>query len=127
MTAAPLRPSPLPTTVQLRVLPSMAEVDAAAWDGLLAQQEQPTPFMRHAYLLALESSGSATAKTGWQPCHITLWQGKQLLLQAAWGDPEGRRPLVRAQAQAPLATLTEAEALGNAVAAQLRAGGALGA
>ncbi|MFG5778330.1 GNAT family N-acetyltransferase [Comamonas sp. J-3] len=79
MTAAPLRPSPLPTTVQLRVLPSMAEVDAAAWDGLLAQQEQPTPFMRHAYLLALESSGSATAKTGWQPCHITLWQGKQLL------------------------------------------------
>lgn len=50
-----------------------------------------------------------------------------LLLQAAWGDPEGRRPLVRAQAQAPLATLTEAEALGNAVAAQLRAGGALGA
>ena len=43
------------------------------------------------------------------------------------GDPEGRRPLVRAQAQAPLATLTEAEALGNAVAAQLRAGGALGA
>ena len=50
-----------------------------------------------------------------------------LLLQAAWGDPEGRRPLVRAQAQAPLAPLTEAEALGNAVAAQLRAGGALGA
>ena len=57
----------------------MAEVDAAAWDGLLAQQAQPTPFMRHAYLLALETSGSATAKTGWQPCHITLWQGEQLL------------------------------------------------
>ena len=50
-------------------LASPAEVDAAAWDGLLAQQAQPTPFMRHAYLLALETSGSATAKTGWRTRH----------------------------------------------------------
>lgn len=55
------------------------------------------------------------------------WQGAALRLDAAWGDPEGRVPLVRAQAQAPVATLTEAEALGEAVAAQLRAGGAIGA
>ncbi len=55
------------------------------------------------------------------------WQGATLRLDAAWGDPEGRVPLVRAQAQAPVATLTEAEALGEAVAAQLRAGGATGA
>jgi hydroxymethylbilane synthase len=55
------------------------------------------------------------------------WLGATLRLDAAWGDPEGRVPLVRAQAQAPVATLTEAEALGEAVAAQLRAGGATGA
>jgi uncharacterized protein len=40
-------------------------LDGAAWDGLLALQPQPSPFMRHAYLAALEASGSATAATGW--------------------------------------------------------------
>ena len=44
-----------------------AELDAAEWDALLAQQSQPTPFMRHAYLLALHTSGSAVAATGWGP------------------------------------------------------------
>ncbi len=59
------------------------------------------------------------------------WQGTALRLDAAWGDPEGpvrgHTALVRAQAQVAVATLAEAEALGEAVAAQLRAGGALGA
>ena len=68
-----------PATLQLRVLHQMANVDATAWDGLLALQAQPTPFMRHAYLQALEDSGSATAETGWQPCHITLWEGDALV------------------------------------------------
>ncbi len=54
------------------------------------------------------------------------WQGSTLHLDAAWGDPEGRTALVRAQAQAGVATLAQAEALGDAVAAQLRAGGAQG-
>jgi hydroxymethylbilane synthase len=54
------------------------------------------------------------------------WQGGTLHLDAAWGDPEGRTALVRAQAQAAVATLAQAEALGDAVAAQLRAGGAQG-
>ena len=54
------------------------------------------------------------------------WQGRTLHLDAAWGDPEGRTALVRAQAQAAVATLAQAEALGDAVAAQLRAGGAQG-
>ena len=45
-----------------RVLGSPQEVDAAAWNALLARQNQPTPFMRHEYLAALEASGSATVK-----------------------------------------------------------------
>ena len=44
-----------------------ADVPAATWDALLAQQAEPTPFMRHAYLAALHASGSAVAKTGWAP------------------------------------------------------------
>ena len=50
--------------------------------------------------------------------------GGVLQIDAAWGEPEGAGPLVRAQARGPAATLAEADALGLQVAAQLRAGGA---
>jgi len=60
---------------------SVHGVDAAAWDGLLAAQAQPSPFMRHAYLAAMEDSDSATADTGWAPHCITLHAGG--VLQAA--------------------------------------------
>jgi len=33
------------------------------------------PFVTHAFLLALEESGSATVGTGWEPAHLTLEQG----------------------------------------------------
>lgn len=55
--------------------------------------------------------------------HAVL-EGGQLHIDAAWGDPEQRTPLVRARASGPAATLDEADALGQAVAAQLRAQGA---
>ena len=57
--------------------------------------------------------------------HGRLVQGA-LHLDAAWGDPDARVPLVRASASAPVATLEAADALGIAIAAQLRAGGARG-
>ena len=57
------------------------QVDAAAWDALLQTQAQPTPFMQHAYLAALQDSGSADADTGWAP-HFFLLEGDGLL-QAA--------------------------------------------
>jgi uncharacterized protein len=47
-------------------------LDGAAWDDLLALQPLPSPFMRHAYLAALEASGSATAATGWDAHCFTL-------------------------------------------------------
>lgn len=55
---------------------------------------------------------------------------KGMLLQAAWGDPASIElgaitPLVHAQKTAVVNTFDEAEALGEAVAAQLRAGGAV--
>jgi uncharacterized protein len=56
-----------------RVFESVLDIDAAAWNNLLAQSPSPTPFMRHEYLAALESSGSATAETGWAPRFVTLW------------------------------------------------------
>jgi hydroxymethylbilane synthase len=50
-----------------------------------------------------------------------------LRLDAAWGDPEGRAPVVRVLEQAQVETLEQAEALGQRVAQALRAGGALAA
>ena len=50
------------------------------------------------------------------------WQGEQLHMAAAWGDPEGRVPLVRSEATASVADLTAAAALGERVAAELQAG-----
>jgi hydroxymethylbilane synthase len=51
-------------------------------------------------------------------------QADTLQLLAAWGDPEGRLALVRVGEQAVVRTLPEAEALGQRVAAALRAAGA---
>ncbi len=63
----------------IRVLGSPLQVKAAEWDALLSQQPHPTPFMRHAYLAALHTSGAATPATGWTPHFITLWQGDALV------------------------------------------------
>ena len=53
--------------------------------------------------------------------------GGVLQLDAAWGDVDAQAPLVRAAASAPVTTLAQAEALGDAIAQRLRAGGARGA
>ena len=58
--------------------------------------------------------------------HGTL-TGTTLQLNAAWGDTEGKLPLVRASASATVTTLAQADALGLAIAQQLRDGGAVGA
>lgn len=55
--------------------------------------------------------------------HATLEAG-QIHLRAAWGDPEGAATLVRAEGSAAASDLAAAGALGERVAAQLRAGGA---
>ena len=47
-----------------------------------------------------------------------------LTLDAAWGDVDGVQPLLRVRQQAPVTTLEQAEALGQAVAEQLLAQGA---
>jgi len=48
----------------------------------------------------------------------------ELRLRGAWGDPEGQKPLIRRESAARVQSLTEAEALGQAVAEALMAAGA---
>ncbi len=67
----------------IRVHSDPASVDAGAWDALLAAQAAPTPFLRHAYLLALHASGSAVAASGWAPQFITVEAGGVLLAATA--------------------------------------------
>ena len=62
----------------VRIHGAVSEIDAAAWDSLLAAQAAPSPFMRHAYLDALEQSDSAAPESGWAPRFLTLWRGREL-------------------------------------------------
>ncbi|MFM7575020.1 MAG: GNAT family N-acetyltransferase [Snowella sp.] len=58
----------------------MADIPQAAWDALA--QPLKTPFLEWEWLNNLEISGSATARTGWQPCHLTIWKGQELVAAA---------------------------------------------
>jgi len=63
----------------IRVLDHPRDIDAPRWNALLDAQRDPTPFMRHAYLLALHESASATAGTGWLPQFLVVERGHELL------------------------------------------------
>jgi predicted N-acyltransferase len=67
----------------IRVHASPLDIPAATWDALLAQQDAPSPFMQHAYLAALHTSGSATTDTGWSPQFVSLWLGDTLAAAGA--------------------------------------------
>jgi predicted N-acyltransferase len=61
-------------TRRARIVQSIGEVDARAWNAC-ANPGAPipdNPFLDHAFLAALENSGSATNRTGWQPFHLVL-------------------------------------------------------
>ena len=55
---------------------------------------------------------------------FATWHDEILQIRAAWGDADHPAPLVTASAQAAVSDLAGATALGEQVAAQLRAGGA---
>ena len=68
--------------VSLRVLSSLREVSAEAWNALANPASEPyNPFVSHAFLSTLEDSGSATAQTGWAPQHLVI-EGKSALAAA---------------------------------------------
>ncbi|MBZ0329398.1 GNAT family N-acetyltransferase [Halomonas sp. ANAO-440] len=60
----------------LKKLPAIEAVTADAWNALVGHDH---PFLRHEFLHALEASGSVGAATGWEPRHLTLWQGEALV------------------------------------------------
>jgi len=58
--------------ISVRIAQSFGEIDAEAWDACVGNAD---PFVRHAFLSALEDSGSATAETGWVGHHLVIEDG----------------------------------------------------
>ncbi|MEX3919971.1 GNAT family N-acetyltransferase [Paraburkholderia sp. BR10872] len=65
------------------ILGSPSEVDAAEWNALLARQAQPTPFLRHEFLAALDATRCTTPNEGWAAQFVTLTDARTGRLAAA--------------------------------------------
>jgi predicted N-acyltransferase len=75
--------------IVVRVASQIKDVDAAEWDVCARGPDSrgsaawpDNPFISHAFLLALEESGSAAGKTGWLPQHLLYEGGDGRLLGA---------------------------------------------
>ena len=80
------------TNFTARVVPSISAIDASAWDACAnppgrsadeAEGERFNPFIAHAFLHALEASGSVGGRSGWTPAHVTVEDGRGRLVAAA--------------------------------------------
>jgi predicted N-acyltransferase len=67
-----------------RILNSISKIDASRWNALAGSEQ---PFLRHEFLLAMEQSGCAVARTGWIAQH--------LILEGQDGVPVAALPLFR--------------------------------
>lgn len=67
------------TSDEIVLLGGMGEVAASDWDRLAGGVD---PFTSHAFLSLLETSGSATARTGWRPRHLVLRRGGKAVAAA---------------------------------------------
>jgi uncharacterized protein len=60
-----------------KVFHTITDITASAWNSLVDTRRNP--FMSYAWLAALETTGCASAETGWLPRHITLWRDQTLV------------------------------------------------
>lgn len=60
----------------IEIVPALSEVSAAEWDALAGEHD---PFSEHAFLCALETSGSVGEGTGWHPCHVLVRDERERL------------------------------------------------
>jgi predicted N-acyltransferase len=58
--------------LEVRIAASVGEQSDAAWDGLT---DRANPFVSHAFLSALEDSGSVGGHSGWQPAPLLINNG----------------------------------------------------
>lgn len=67
---------------RMQICQSIGEIAQAEWNSLVRKcnQNELHPALRHEYLLALESTGCASAETGWGPLHLALRDESQRLV-----------------------------------------------
>lgn len=58
--------------LRIEVRDSLGEISPTLWDALDAHGN---PFLRHAFLHALEDTGCLGEATGWYPRYVLLWRG----------------------------------------------------
>jgi predicted N-acyltransferase len=61
--------------LEIEAVGTLDAVDPAQWNALAG----PEPFMRHAFLRALQTTGCASARTGWQPHYLLVKDGGTLV------------------------------------------------
>ena len=66
--------------IDVRVHPAIRDIPEALWDGL--DGARSAPFLSHAWLDALETTGCVGADTGWLPHHLSFWDGERLVAAA---------------------------------------------
>lgn len=64
-------------TWRLKILGGIQDAPKVQWNALLGAK--PVPFLRWEWIHALEDSGSASEESGWQPHHLTIWDGDTLV------------------------------------------------
>ncbi|MBV7300329.1 GNAT family N-acetyltransferase [Enterovibrio paralichthyis] len=63
-------------TLECRVVATIEELGEPAWNALLPDDN---PFVRYAFLHALEQSGAVGGKSGWLPQYLAVFDGETLL------------------------------------------------
>ncbi len=58
--------------IEFQLHPSITSISADSWNSCLAPDGSSSPFLEHAWLDCLESSGCASPKTGWIPQHVSI-------------------------------------------------------
>ncbi|MDD9966311.1 MAG: GNAT family N-acetyltransferase [Myxococcales bacterium] len=62
--------------MRVELITGLSEIPEPAWDALVQSDD---PFAEYRFLRALEDSGSVGPGTGWQPIHVTVWEGSDLV------------------------------------------------
>lgn len=62
--------------LEIKLLANISDIDRELWNALCYEGY---PFITWEFLYALEESACVSGKTGWQPQHLLVYQGEQLL------------------------------------------------
>jgi len=124
-----------------KLITSAAEIGAARWNALAnpSGAPEPHPFTSYEFFAALEESGSACAKTGWQPAHLLMDDGLmplylkshsygEYVFDHAWAEAlerAGGDYYPKLQGAVPFTPVTGKRLLGNAAALLKTAAGAM--